>query len=109
VDQKERLWVGAASWLMDEMNVEAVEVRLELIETVQFALMLSPVVTGSPVFDQLFEISEISAIIPSRIGHFIGKPRAREPGAKVGEYFLGNCDLEWFNLALLHDCSSSIG
>jgi hypothetical protein len=81
------------------MDIEAVDARFELLELVQAALLRAPVEPLAPVGDELLEILQVRAVVPAGRGDFVGKTRARKTLFQVGEYFIGNMDAKWYDVA----------
>ena len=79
------------------MNSESVDLRLEMREAVDLALMRAPVVFRPPVLDQFLQVGEIGAVLPRRIGNFIGKARLLEPRAQVVKDGVGHLDAKRFD------------
>lgn len=71
--------------LMDEMNLQSVDARREVVELVQLPLLRAPVELVAPVGDQLLEVRDIGAVGPALLERR-RKPRAREPHSQVGEH-----------------------
>ena len=85
---------------MDEVDVEPVDVRRELIELVEAPFRGAPVVTVVPVSDELFQVSEVRAVVPVRLGNLGREPRARQSLLQVGEDRVVDVDLERNNRIL---------
>ena len=64
------------SLLMDEVDTQAVDVRLEMAKRVDQFLLGAPIELGTPVLNQLFDVVEIAAVVPSRAGNLIRPPGA---------------------------------
>ena len=79
---------------MDEVNVDAVDIRLEVIELVQLLLVRSPVVMVTPIVDEALEIGEVRAVVPPDVGELVGKAGPRQPLLQVGQHGVGNLNLE---------------
>jgi hypothetical protein len=73
---------------MDVVNAEAVDFRAELGEAIDLGLVRPPVVVRPPILDELPQVGEIGAVLPSGIGHFVGKARARQALAEVFQDFI---------------------
>src|SRR5882672_12106761 len=84
------------------MNSVSVDIRLEMREAIDLALMRPPVVLVAPVLDQLLQIGEIRSILPASIGHFIGKASVLEARLQVGERGVGHLDFESFDIGHGH-------
>ena len=84
------------------MNSESVDLRLELRETIDLALLGAPVVLGPPVLDQFLQVSEIGAVLPTSVGNLVGKTRAAEASTQVGEHFDRHLDAKRFDLSSGH-------
>jgi len=76
VDEHERDRVRAARALVDEVDLDAVDRRLELVELVQFAFLRAPVVLIAPIRDQLLEVRGIRPVVPVGIVEAVGVLRA---------------------------------
>src|SRR5262245_19131685 len=64
---------------MNEVNVEAVDVGLELREPVEAALLRAPVEAVAPVGNQFFEVAGVNSVVPAHAGQFVRKPCVRQP------------------------------
>src|SRR3954464_10149101 len=70
---------------MDEMNSLTVDANAMVLEGVEPRFLRAPVVFGSPILDELAQVFDRDAVLPSRAGDLIGETRAREPRAQVVE------------------------
>ena len=61
---------------VDEMNAQAVDVRLELVEAIELALLSTPVELVLPVVAELLQIAELRSIVPAGAFELVGKTRA---------------------------------
>ena len=76
------------------MDVETVDVRLELIERVETALLCAPVEPVMPVHDQLLQISEVHPIGPARTRQLVREARSRKPVLQIRQDGILDVDLE---------------
>ena len=97
MDEQQRLGIGAAAFLANEMDLEAVDIGGEMLEPIQLGLVLAPVVLGAPVVEQLAHVGEVGAVLPSGIGHLVGQTRAREPILQVLQNIIGHIDSKGFD------------
>src|SRR6267142_4692943 len=79
---------------MDEVNVDAVDVRLELIERVQALLLSPPVVFVPPIVDEALEVGQVRAVVPSCIRELVGKTALCQPPFQVRQDAIRNVNLE---------------
>jgi hypothetical protein len=79
---------------MNEVDVEAIDLRLELRKLIELALLSAPVEARPPVGHQLAEIREVGAVIPARPFNLAGKARACQAIFQVRQHGVGNGDLE---------------
>ena len=63
---------------MHEMDLDAVDRRLELVELVQPPLLGAPVVLVAPVGDKLTEVGQVGAVVPVGAAELVRKPRASQ-------------------------------
>ena len=68
---------------MDEVNVETVDVRLELIELVEPPLLRAPVERVAPVGDELLEIRQIRSVVPAGSVEAVRGPERGDEGRAV--------------------------
>ena len=59
----------------------------------------APVVAVAPVGDQLAQVGEVGAVVPARAGDLVGKARAREALAQIGEHGVGDGDAKRLDAA----------
>ena len=92
-DQRHRVRVARAD--VDEVDVHAVDGRLELREGVQLRLALAPVVIRRPIADEFLELRELRALrlIGDRL--LVGPAGRREALLQVGEVRVRHMDAEW--------------
>jgi hypothetical protein len=79
---------------MDEVNVETVDVRLELIELVEPTLLRAPVERVAPVGDELLEIRQVRSVVPTRSDDGIREAGLRQSRAQVAQDLVGDMNLE---------------
>jgi hypothetical protein len=79
---------------VDEVDVHAVDLRLELRESVQSRLALAPIVAGSPVANEFLELRQLRALRLICDRFLVGPARGLKPAAKLGELFLRETDGE---------------
>ena len=91
-DQRQRVRVAGAD--VDEVDVDAVDVRHELREGVQLRLGLAPVVVRAPVADELLELRQLRALRLIGDRFLVGPAGRREAPAEVGEIRLWHVDAE---------------
>ena len=70
---------------MDEVNSLVVDLGCELVEAVEPALLLTPVVLCEPIFDQLTQVPQLSTVVPPRSIDLIWKAGALEALSEVVE------------------------
>jgi hypothetical protein len=78
----------------DEVNVQPLDHRHELRESVQPRLRLSPVVAGSPVADELLQARQLSALGSIADGLLVRPPRREDAAPEVDELIFRNVDAE---------------
>src|SRR5262249_48714847 len=76
------------------VNVDAVDVRLELIERVQALLLGSPVVLVTPVVDEALEVRQVRTVIPSGIRELVGETALSQPPFQIGQDTILNVNFE---------------
>src|SRR4051794_27432444 len=79
---------------VNEMDVDAVDVRHELRQSVQPRFHLAPVVRGPPVAHQLLEFCELDTLRPIQDGLLIRPSRGGEAPTEIDEILLRNGDPE---------------
>jgi len=64
---QEQEWYGVGSFasFVDEMDIEAVNVSLEVGEAVDGLLLRSPVEVVLPIGDERFQVSQVGTVIPA--------------------------------------------
>ena len=85
VQEQQRQRAGIVRLLMDEMDVEAADVRLELAEAIQAPLLRAPVVAVAPVGHQRLDVIEVRPVVPAGVGEFIGETGALQPALEVAQ------------------------
>ena len=83
--------------LMNEMDVEAADVRLELAEAVQPPLLRAPVVAVAPVGHQRLDVIEVRPVVPAGVGEFVGETGALQPALEVAQDGVRHLDAERHN------------
>ena len=94
VRQDQRQGAEFLRTLVDEVNVETVDVRLELIELIEPPLLRPPVERGAPVGDELLEVRQVRAVIPARAVDAIREPGRRQSCPQVPQDIVGNVNRE---------------
>ena len=79
---------------MDEVNVEAVDVRLELVEAVELPLLFAPVVIVPPVRHQLAHVGQVGAVRPVRAFELVREAGVRQPRLQILEHGIRHVDRE---------------
>src|SRR5256885_6632449 len=79
---------------MDEVNVNPVDIRLELIERVQALLLGSPVVLFTPIFDKALQVSQVGAVVPSCIRKLVRETALGQPPFQIGQDGVRNLNFE---------------
>ena len=79
---------------MDEVEVFAVDLGLELRPRVETGLGGAPVEVVLPVRAQLLQVRELGAVVPTRVIELSGPARARQPITEIGEHVVGHIDPE---------------
>ena len=79
---------------MDEMNVDAINTRLELVERVQPLFLSPPVISVTPVFDDALQVCEVCTVIPTCILKLIRKARLSQAPFQFGQYAIWNLNFE---------------
>ena len=88
VDQHQRQGILVPGPLVDEVQVHAVDVGLEVRPSVESLLLGPPVVLGLPVPDEFLEIAEVGAIGPVGVRDPIGIPGQSQATAEILEQML---------------------
>ena len=94
VEQQQRQRIRVRRALVDEVDVEAVDVRRELVETVQPRFLRPPVEAVAPVLDQLPQIGQAGAVVPVGILQLVRKADRVEPRLQVVEHGVRHVDGE---------------
>src|ERR1700674_5611848 len=94
---------------LDEVDVEAVDLRDELRQRVQPRLEPPEVVLGAPVGHELLHRRELHALCLVRDGLPFGPPRRRNAPAKVDERLLRNVDAERPDRGIFGDSGGCAG
>jgi len=102
-DQRGR--VGARGPAVQEVDVQALDRRVELADAVEPVFEPAPVVTGAPVLDDVDQVGQRHALVPpawpgrTRHRFRFRQPRRRQPGAQVVEVGVGGVGVERPHLA----------
>ena len=94
VEQQQRHGARRLRSLMNEMDLDPVDRRFELVELVQPPLLGPPVVLVAPVDDKLTEVGQVGAVVPIGAGELVGKPRASQALLQVCQLALRDLDPE---------------
>ena len=79
---------------VNEVDAQVPDLRSELVEAVQPALLGAPVESVRPVRDQTLEVRKIGALLPRPARRLIRPTRPSQPGLEVREDVIGNPDRE---------------
>ena len=79
---------------MNEVDVEAVDVRLELLESIEASFLLAPVKLVAPIRQELFQIREVGPVVPARAFDLIRESRPPQTILQVGEHGVRHLNLE---------------
>ena len=71
-DDGQSIRLGRA--LVDEVNIQAVDFGLVVVECVQLSFLLAPVVFILPVGHELLQVGDVGSVLPT-VANLIGKPR----------------------------------
>ena len=91
-DQRERVGLGRPP--VHEVDVEAVDAGLELVEPVEPPLLGPPVELVAPVLDELPQVGLVHPELPPDALGLVGHAGAREPLLQVGQHVVGDVDGE---------------
>src|SRR3989449_7397206 len=91
-DDRQRVFVLGPS--VNEMNVEAIDLRDELRQCFQPRLALAPVVIGHPVAGEFLNRRHLDALCVVCYGLPFGPPSCGDAPAQVGELLIGDADSE---------------
>jgi hypothetical protein len=75
---------------VDEVDAQVPELRSELVEAVQPALLSAPIESIRPVRDQAAEVREIGALLPRPAWRLIRPPRPSQPRHEVPKDLIRN-------------------
>ena len=75
--------VGADAALVDEMNVQAMHQGLVMVPAIELGLLGAPIKIRAPVVDQLFEVTQVAAIVPPRARNLIGETGVLQTPAQI--------------------------
>src|SRR5437016_3835971 len=106
VGQDERYAAARSSALVDEVNANTVEFGSEVMETVQRALLRTPVEVVGPVFKNRSEGLEVCALLPRTRWRAVRPARVVDTSPEVREDFLVDVDGEWLDAERPHRPSS---
>ena len=98
VGQDQRKGVRLRRPAVHEVDVEAVDAGLELLELVEPALLRPPVELVAPVLDELPQVGLVHPEPPSDSLRLIRQARPRQALAQVRQHFVRNVDGERFDL-----------
>lgn len=77
---------------MDKMDLQSIDFRGELRETIHRFFSLPPVVIGNPISYKFLEVGEIRTVVPTGPAHFIRPSRSTKSVAQVIENGLRDGD-----------------
>ena len=80
---------------MDEVTVDPVDVRRELVELIELLFSRAPVELLMPVRGQFPEIREVRPVVPLRPGDLPRESCACEALLEIREDRISDVDLEW--------------
>jgi hypothetical protein len=95
VDQQQRCGGGTLAALVDEVDVDAVDIRFELRKTIAGRLVFSPVLALLPVVGQLSQIPPIDPVGPAIVLGRLDPAGAGKTAPQIVKVGLGNGDREW--------------
>src|SRR5262245_38844205 len=95
IQQQQRHCIWIFRPLMDEMDIDAVDVGLELVESIQAFLLNTPVVLVPPIFDKALEIREIRAVVPSRVRKLVREAGLCQPPFQFSQQSIRDLNFEW--------------
>jgi hypothetical protein len=79
---------------VDEVDVQPVDLRQEVLEPVQLRLARAPVVLGRPVAGERLDRRQLHALRPIGDQLLAGQARRGEAAAQLSKLLLRNIDLE---------------
>jgi hypothetical protein len=94
VSEDQRYPPAASRPLVDEVDPDPVELGAEVRERVQFSLLRAPVVLAGPVREQLAQVLEVGALLPSGARRRVGPAGVADARPQVGQYALVDLDRE---------------
>jgi hypothetical protein len=77
---------------VDEVDAVVIDRGLEMRERVEQALLRAPVELILPIRDEFTQVREFRAVVPVRALDLVGKARARQSLAEVGERRIRDLD-----------------
>src|SRR5262245_41613269 len=101
--QDQRNTVPVPGSLVDEVDIGAVELRAEMFDRVQLALLRVPIEPVGPIREQLFQVLEVSPLVPGRAWSLIRPARVADALPEVRQDFCLDLDRErgdaqgWFH------------
>ena len=102
VREQQRVRIRADAGLVDEVQVDARERDLELLERVELRLLGAPVEAVAPVLDERAQIVQVRAVGPLGAGNLVRPAGAREPAAQVVQNLVGDVESERLGHRLDH-------
>jgi hypothetical protein len=94
VDEQDRESRTARRPLVHEVDPEPADVRLEVRQRVELALVRSPVEAVGPVRHQRSQRLALRSLLPSGVVHLIGPAGVAQPPSQVGEHRVLDADRE---------------
>ena len=88
---------GTASFLADEVNVDSIDWRLEVVEAVELGLMRAPVIFLDPVGTKFLHVVEIGSVRPASIVRHLMPGIVGDTLANLRQRFVGHREREGFN------------
>ena len=85
---------GALSSLVNEMHSQSVHLGPEMGELVDGGFLGAPIEIASPVFHQLFDVSQVRTVVPLRADNFIRPAGAAQPLLEVAQHVPGDMNGE---------------
>ncbi len=94
-DERQRRGVARAD--VDEVDVEAVDIRRELRQGIELCFRLAPVVATAPVLNQLLHLRQLRPLRPIGDRFLVRPPGGAQALAKIIERRARDVDAKWTN------------
>src|SRR5262245_10704080 len=80
---------------VNEVDVDPVDLRHEIVQRIEFSFFRAPIVSVLPMVDEVLRVVEWDAVLPAGSFDLVRPARPRQTVVEVVENRFGDRDLEW--------------